>query len=86
MESVCMFVGLQCESGCTGIIWHCCAGKDAETVDNDWFLCPVKIFDHEGPFITSFPVENRLIPQVLQPGLAEQLLCCPVVCCMGCCF
>lgn len=42
----------------------CFAGNDADHVDCDWFLCPVKILDHEGPLITSFPVENRLVPQV----------------------
>ncbi|KAI8466686.1 MAG: NPL4 family-domain-containing protein [Monoraphidium minutum] len=39
------------------------AGKDAAVVDSDWFLCPLKILDHEGPFMAAFPVENRLIPQ-----------------------
>ncbi|GBF91193.1 hypothetical protein Rsub_04862 [Raphidocelis subcapitata] len=39
------------------------AGKDSTLVDTDWFLCPLKILDHEGPFTAGFPVENRLIPQ-----------------------
>eukprot|EP00879_Flechtneria_rotunda_P015340 GHRR01016036.1.p1 GENE.GHRR01016036.1~~GHRR01016036.1.p1 ORF type:complete len:378 (+),score=128.22 GHRR01016036.1:953-2086(+) len=39
------------------------AGKDADSVDNDWFLCAMAIQDHTGPLLTSFPVENRLIPQ-----------------------
>ncbi|KAG2443114.1 hypothetical protein HYH02_009527 [Chlamydomonas schloesseri] len=38
-------------------------GKDAGEVDNDWFLCAVRIMDHEGRLLTSFPVENRLTPQ-----------------------
>lgn len=39
------------------------AGKDVGEVDNDYFLVPVKILDHEGPLRTEFPVENRLLPQ-----------------------
>ena len=39
------------------------AGKDVKEVDNDYFLIPVKIMDHEGPFSANFPVENRLLPQ-----------------------
>eukprot|EP00884_Botryococcus_braunii_P003696 jgi/Botrbrau1/13327/Bobra.0334s0005.1 len=39
------------------------AGKDAGEVDNDYFLIPVKILDHEGPLKTTFPIENRLLPQ-----------------------
>lgn len=39
------------------------AGRDVSEVDNDWFLCPVKILDHQGPLLSSFPVENRLLPQ-----------------------
>ena len=35
-------------------------------VDNDYFLIPVKILDHEGALYSSFPVENRLLPQGLQ--------------------
>ncbi|KXZ49382.1 hypothetical protein GPECTOR_21g608 [Gonium pectorale] len=38
-------------------------GKDTDEVDNDFFLCPVRIMDHEGRLSTSFPVENRLMPQ-----------------------
>ncbi|GFR49916.1 hypothetical protein Agub_g12024 [Astrephomene gubernaculifera] len=38
-------------------------GKDADEVDNDFFLCPVRIMDHEGRLTTSFNVENRLTPQ-----------------------
>ncbi|GLC39288.1 hypothetical protein PLESTB_001573700 [Pleodorina starrii] len=37
--------------------------KDTDEVDNDFFLCPVRIMDHEGRLTTSFPVENRLTPQ-----------------------
>lgn len=34
-------------------------------MDNDWFLCPMKIAHHQGELITSsFPVENRLLGQV----------------------
>ena len=39
------------------------AGKDVSEVDVDYFLIPVNIRDHEGPLFTSFPIENRLIPQ-----------------------
>ena len=36
-------------------------GKDAAAVDTDWFLCPVRILDHEGPLLTgTFPIENRI--------------------------
>jgi len=41
-------------------------GKDTYDVDNDFFLVPVKIFDHEGPLTTTFPVENRQPPASLQ--------------------
>ncbi|MBA0562011.1 hypothetical protein Goshw_006706 [Gossypium schwendimanii] len=34
-------------------------GKDVKEVDNDFFLVVVKIFDHQGPLSTSFPIENR---------------------------
>ncbi|EFJ40602.1 hypothetical protein VOLCADRAFT_69322 [Volvox carteri f. nagariensis] len=37
--------------------------RDTDEVDNDWFLCPVSIRDHDGRLTTSFPVENRLTPQ-----------------------
>ena len=43
------------------------AGLDATKVDNEWFLCPVKILDHGGPLRSDFPIENRLTPQ----GLSE---------------
>ena len=36
--------------------------KDVTEVDNDRWLVPVKILDHEGPWRTSFPIENRLHP------------------------
>ena len=39
------------------------AVKDLGEVDNDYFLIPVGIRDHEGALHTSFPVENRLLPQ-----------------------
>eukprot|EP00878_Enallax_costatus_P008492 GHUV01008876.1.p1 GENE.GHUV01008876.1~~GHUV01008876.1.p1 ORF type:complete len:370 (+),score=103.71 GHUV01008876.1:1393-2502(+) len=39
------------------------AGKDASEVDNDFFLVALPILDHQGPLMTSFPVENRLTPQ-----------------------
>lgn len=39
------------------------AGKDAGEVDSDFFLVPVAIKDHEGPLITMFAIENRLLPQ-----------------------
>eukprot|EP00850_Spirogloea_muscicola_P023375 SM000352S13423 [mRNA] locus=s352:49201:51198:+ [translate_table: standard] len=35
------------------------AGKDVTEVDNDFFLVPVKILDHQGPLSCTFPVENR---------------------------
>lgn len=43
-----------------------------DCVDNDWFLCPVKIIDHEGKLSTEFPVENRLTAQG-QAELKEHL-------------
>lgn len=39
------------------------AGKDVNEVDNDFFLCPVNILDHQGELSCTFPVENRLLPQ-----------------------
>lgn len=39
------------------------AGKDTNKVDNEWFLCPVKILDHEGALSSDFAVENRLTSQ-----------------------
>lgn len=40
------------------------SGKDTDTVDNDFFLVPIAVRDHEGPFFSSFAVENRLTGQV----------------------
>ncbi|KAK1662365.1 hypothetical protein QYE76_050524 [Lolium multiflorum] len=37
-------------------------GKDTMEVDNDFFLVPVKISDHQGPLSTGFPIENRGLP------------------------
>ncbi|XP_052211569.1 NPL4-like protein 1 [Diospyros lotus] len=34
--------------------------KDTKEVDNDFFLVVVKIFDHQGPLSTNFPIENRI--------------------------
>ena len=39
------------------------AVKDLGEVDNDYFLIPVGIRDHESGLASSFPVENRLLPQ-----------------------
>ncbi|KAK9805051.1 hypothetical protein WJX73_007136 [Symbiochloris irregularis] len=39
------------------------AGKDVGEVDNNYFLVPVKILDHEGSIMTEFAIENRLVPQ-----------------------
>lgn len=50
-------------------------GKDASSVDNDWFLCPLKILDHEGPLGATFPVENRLTPQVRAGVFARARFC-----------
>ncbi|CAI5482481.1 unnamed protein product [Closterium sp. Yama58-4] len=36
-------------------------GWDTKEVDNDFFLMPIKIVDHQGPLSTTFPVENRVI-------------------------
>eukprot|EP00898_Chlorokybus_atmophyticus_P002488 jgi/Chlat1/323/Chrsp1S03191 len=41
-------------------------GKDTMIVDNDFFLVPAKIFDHEGPLSHTFPVENRVFGQNLE--------------------
>lgn len=49
------------------------AVKDLGEVDNDYFLIPVGIRDHEGPLHTSFPIENRLLPQGALQGLAAPL-------------
>lgn len=35
-------------------------GKDMDEVDNDFFLCTVKIMDHASILMSEFPVENRL--------------------------
>ncbi len=43
------------------------AGKDVAEVDADYFLVPVGIKDHEGPVGSTFPIENRFLPQ----GTAE---------------
>lgn len=37
-------------------------GKDVREVDNDFFLVVVKIFDHQGPLSSTFPIENRNFP------------------------
>lgn len=37
------------------------AGKDQCELDNDYFLVPVAVKDHEGPLATRFPIENRLV-------------------------
>ncbi|KAF7119386.1 hypothetical protein RHSIM_Rhsim13G0018200 [Rhododendron simsii] len=37
-------------------------GKDTKEVDNDFFLVVVKIFDHQGPLSSIFPIENRITP------------------------
>lgn len=47
------------------------SGRGASEVDNDYFLCPVKILDHEGPLLTQFPVENRLVPQTVDDLRAQ---------------
>ncbi|KAG6535007.1 NPL4-like protein [Zingiber officinale] len=47
-------------------------GKDMKEVDNDFFLVPVKISDHQGPLSSSFPIENRIItasPKALKTHL-----------------
>lgn len=47
-------------------------GKDVDEVDAEFFLVPVSIKDHEGPCMTEFPIENRLLPQG-QPDLKKHL-------------
>ncbi|CAA2972617.1 NPL4 2 [Olea europaea subsp. europaea] len=42
------------------------AGKDTREVDNDFFLVVVKIFDHQGPLSSTFPIENRNVPISMQ--------------------
>lgn len=39
------------------------AREDVNEVDNDFFLCPVNILDHQGILSCEFPVENRQFPQ-----------------------
>lgn len=39
------------------------ARQDVSEVDNDFFLCPVNILDHQGFLSCEFPVENRQFPQ-----------------------
>eukprot|EP00892_Ulva_mutabilis_P011724 jgi/Ulvmu1/8924/UM005_0015.1 len=39
------------------------SGKDTDEVDNDFFLVPLAVKDHEGSLLSSFPVENRLTGQ-----------------------
>uniref|UniRef100_A0A5B7CAK5 Putative NPL4-like protein 1 n=1 Tax=Davidia involucrata TaxID=16924 RepID=A0A5B7CAK5_DAVIN len=41
-------------------------GKDTREVDNDFFLVVVKIFDHQGPLSSTFPVENRNTPVTMK--------------------
>lgn len=40
--------------------------KDTKEVDNDFFLVVVKIFDHQGPLSTTFPIENRNTPVTMR--------------------
>ncbi|KAL0303962.1 UNVERIFIED_CONTAM: NPL4-like protein 1 [Sesamum radiatum] len=41
-------------------------GKDTREVDNDFFLVVVKIFDHQGPLSSTFPIENRRSPVTMK--------------------
>lgn len=41
-------------------------GKDTKEVDNDFFLVVVKIFDHQGPLSSIFPIENRKVPVAMK--------------------
>ncbi|KAF8392526.1 hypothetical protein HHK36_022869 [Tetracentron sinense] len=41
-------------------------GKDTKEVDNDFFLVVVKIFDHQGPLSSTFPIENRMTPVTMK--------------------
>ncbi|GAB4829712.1 hypothetical protein Ancab_019364 [Ancistrocladus abbreviatus] len=41
-------------------------GKDVSEVDNDFFLVVVKIFDHQGPLTSTFPIENRASPVTMK--------------------
>ena len=57
------------------------AGKDQGEVDNDYLLLPVNILDHEGPLSSSFPIENRLLPQ----GDASHCMACwAITLCQAC--
>lgn len=40
--------------------------KDSREIDNDFFLVVVKIFDHQGPLSTTFPIENRNSPVTMR--------------------
>lgn len=40
--------------------------KDTKEVDNDFFLVVVKIFDHQGPLSSTFPIENRNTPVTMR--------------------
>ncbi|KAG0501125.1 hypothetical protein HPP92_001197 [Vanilla planifolia] len=40
--------------------------KDVREVDNDFFLVPVKISDHQGPLSSTFPIENRMTTVTLR--------------------
>lgn len=40
--------------------------KDTKEIDNDFFLVPVKIIDHQGPLSSTFPVENRITTVTLR--------------------
>ncbi|KAL6952432.1 hypothetical protein U1Q18_041423 [Sarracenia purpurea var. burkii] len=40
--------------------------KDTKEVDNDFFLVVVKIFDHQGPLSSAFPIENRNTPVTMK--------------------
>ena len=59
------------------------AGRDANEADVDYFLCAVKILDHSGPLSARFPIENRLIPQVIWMGggiMSRAVQCLPAAC------
>ena len=60
------------------------AGKDTAEVDNTYFLLPVKILDHDGPLGTSFPVENRHLPQGRLLAAELQLLITTFHCSVAC--
>ncbi|PIN20639.1 Nuclear pore complex, rNpl4 component (sc Npl4) [Handroanthus impetiginosus] len=48
-------------------------GKDTREVDNDFFLVVVKIFDHQGPLSSTFPIENRNNAPVTMNALKNHL-------------